>query len=260
MIPKGIIFPEFPHTTDNRVLIFEVAEPVVSAMDELWDTVGFTNHFIDESKMELPEPHEEDSALVESETTVRVKYDGAYESLVYDFDPCRDVVGWVGDPIISKLNVWDIPGLGSSHGFLPPPTGAVFMARDKSFFFERAERQAVPERAGAQRQLRPARASERLRRGVVLPCVRKRAGHGRPPVADADLLPAPGSQAPAGISREPGAQDPRAEAELRLHVDPQVDRRGQAGGLPDPQSAIYTSFYGAHIGIAPEQAFAHVKH
>ena len=30
--------------------------------------------------------------------------------------------------------------------------------------------------------------------------------------------------------------------------------------LPDPQSAIYTSFYGAHIGIAPEQAFAHVKH
>lgn len=30
--------------------------------------------------------------------------------------------------------------------------------------------------------------------------------------------------------------------------------------LPDPQSAIYTSFYGAHIGIAPEQASQHAKH
>ena len=30
--------------------------------------------------------------------------------------------------------------------------------------------------------------------------------------------------------------------------------------LPNPQEAIYTSFYGAHIGIDPEQAAQHVKH
>ena len=58
-----------------------------------------------------------------------------HHTLTYDFDPCADVTGWVGDPVIFKMNVWDVPAPGTSRGFLPPPAHAVLMSENKSFFF-----------------------------------------------------------------------------------------------------------------------------
>jgi hypothetical protein len=36
-------------------------------------------------------------------------------------------------------------------------------------------------------------------------------------------------------------------------------KEATAALLPDPHTAVYTSLYGAHIGILPEQALRHVK-
>jgi homogentisate 1,2-dioxygenase len=259
VIPKGIIFRESPKTTDNRVLIFEVAEPAVSAMDEMWDTVGFTNHFIDESRMEIPTPGQADAASVEVETTVRVKYGGAYETMVYDFDPCRDVVGWVGDPVVCKLNVWDIPGLGSSHGFLPPPTGAVFMAKDKSYFFNVLSVKPFPNEPAPNGSYGPP-AHQNDYEEVWFNHASEHA-----PETDAHLWLMPTSCPHPGLKRPPEypPNPVRKIRELKLNFDctsilKWTDEAKQAL-MPDPQKAIYTSFYGAHIGIDPEQAAQHVK-
>jgi homogentisate 1,2-dioxygenase len=260
VIPKGIIFRESPTTTDNRVVIFEVAQPVVSAMDELWDTVGFAGHFIDESRLELPEPEDADPARVGVETTVRVKYGGVYETLVYDFDPCRDVVGWVGDPVVGKLNVWDVPGLGSSHGFMPPPTGAVFMARDKSFFFNVLSVKPFPNEPPPNGSYGPPGHQNDYEEVWF--------NHASENAPDTEghlwLMPTscphPGLRRPAEYPPNPV----RKVRELKLNFDctsilKWTDEVKEAL-MPDPQAAIYSSFYGAHIGMVPEDALQHVKH
>jgi homogentisate 1,2-dioxygenase len=260
VIPKGIIFRESPTTTDNRVVIFEVAQPVVSAMDELWDTVGFAGHFIDESRLELPEPEDADPASVGVETTVRVKYGGVYETLVYDFDPCRDVVGWVGDPVVGKLNVWDVPGLGSSHGFMPPPTGAVFMARDKSFFFNVLSVKPFPNEPPPNGSYGPPGHQNDYEEVWF--------NHASENAPDTEghlwLMPTscphPGLRRPAEYPPNPV----RKVRELKLNFDctsilKWTDEVKEAL-MPDPQAAIYSSFYGAHIGMVPEDALQHVKH
>jgi homogentisate 1,2-dioxygenase len=260
VIPKGIIFRESPTTTDNRVVIFEVAQPVVSAMDELWDTVGFAGHFIDESRLELPEPEDADPASVGVETTVRVKYGGVYETLVYDFDPCRDVVGWVGDPVVGKLNVWDIPGLGSSHGFMPPPTGAVFMARDKSFFFNVLSVKPYPNEPAPNGSYGPPGHQNDYEEVWF--------NHASENASDTDghvwLMPTscphPGLRKPPEYPANPV----RKLRELKLNFDCTAilkwSPEAEKALMPDPQKAIYTSFYGAHIGMVPEDALQHVKH
>ena len=134
VIPKGLIFHERPKSGDTTVVIFETDASIVTS-EELWDSAGFVGHFIDYSNVKLPEPDPSDGDEQGVETEVRLKLGGKMHTLVYDFDPCHDVVGWLGDPVIYAMNVWDIPGLGTSHGFMPPPSGAVLMARDKSFFF-----------------------------------------------------------------------------------------------------------------------------
>jgi homogentisate 1,2-dioxygenase len=242
------------------VLIFEVAQPVVSAMDELWDTVGFAGHFVDESRLELPEPEDADPASVEVETTVRVKYGGVYETLVYDFDPCRDVVAWVGDPVVGKLNVWDIPGLGSSHGFMPPPTGAVFMARDKSFFFNVLSAKPFPNEPAPNGSYGPPGHQNDYEE------VWFNHASENGPETDGHLWVMPTSCPHPGLKRPPEypPNPVRKIRELKLNFDCtsilKWTEEAQRALMPDPQAAIYTSFYGAHIGIDPAKASQHVKH
>jgi homogentisate 1,2-dioxygenase len=132
VVGKGLIYREMPKTDDNVVVIFELDDPVICA-DALWDTVGFVSMFVDYSGMSVPEPRGDGD--VGGETHVRVWSDDAWHTLTYDFDPCTDVVAWVGDPVIYRLNVWDVPAIGTSRGFLPPPAHAVLMSENKSFFF-----------------------------------------------------------------------------------------------------------------------------
>ena len=132
VVGKGLVFRERPLTDDNVVLIFEVDEEIVCADDGMWDAVGFVSMFVDFSNMVLPTPVGSDASV---ETDVRTWADGAYHTLTYDFDPTQDVTGWVGDPVIFKMNVWDVPAPGTSRGFLPPPAHAVLMSESKSWFF-----------------------------------------------------------------------------------------------------------------------------
>ena len=74
----------------------------------------------------LEEHPEED---VEVQTDVRVRYQGRHGTVTYGFDPCKDVVGWLGDPVIFKLNIWDVPAMGTSRGFMPPRPARCCSAR-----------------------------------------------------------------------------------------------------------------------------------
>lgn len=136
VIPRGLIYRETPRTTeDNYVYVFET-EATIQLAEKLWDSVGYASLLVDYSEMVLPDPSgaaEKDAGAGEYE--VRVRYDGAWHAMTYAFDPCRDVVGWVGDPVIFKLNVWDVPTSATSHGHLPPPSGAVLWGEERSFFF-----------------------------------------------------------------------------------------------------------------------------
>jgi homogentisate 1,2-dioxygenase len=131
VIGKGLAFRERPSTDDNVVVIFETDDPVQCA-DTMWDTVGFVSMFVDFSNLVAPTPSSKDAG---GDTEVRVWADDGYHTFTYDFDPCADVVGWIGDPVIYKMNVWDVPGIGTARGFLPPPAHAVLMSENKSFFF-----------------------------------------------------------------------------------------------------------------------------
>ncbi len=144
VIPKGITYREQPLAAEgNAVFVFEVDAAVLLA-EQLWDSVGFSSFLTDYSTMALPEPREHPEEEVEVETEVRVRYDGEYHRVVYGFDPCKDVVGWLGDPVVFKMNIWDIPALGSSRGFMPPPAGAVLWGEGRSWFFNAAPAHPFP--------------------------------------------------------------------------------------------------------------------
>ena len=132
VIGRGLTFSEEPTSDDGVVIVFETADPIACA-EAMWESVGFVSMFVDFSKVEAPTPSPSDATA--SPTEVRVWSGDAWHTMTYDFDPCDDVVGWIGDPVIFKLNVWDAPGIGTSRGFLPPPAHAVLMSENKSFFF-----------------------------------------------------------------------------------------------------------------------------
>ena len=46
--------------------------------------------------------------------------------------------------MIFKMNIWDVPALGSSRGFMPPPAGAVLFGEGRSFFFNAAPAHPFP--------------------------------------------------------------------------------------------------------------------
>ncbi|MGW0575844.1 homogentisate 1,2-dioxygenase [Streptomyces sp. NPDC002920] len=133
VIPAGIIYRETPVSpgTPGKILIFEVEQPVQLA-EELWDKVGFAGFYREYSQMELPEPP---NAGDGEPTRVRVRYEDQWQWFEYDFDPCSDVVGWLGDPVVYKLNVWDMPSIGTADGFLTPPSNAVLFGDNNNWFF-----------------------------------------------------------------------------------------------------------------------------
>lgn len=133
VIPRGLIYRETPLAAEgNEVYVFET-EATVQLAETLWDSVGYASLFIDYSEMDIPEPSGETGA--EGEHELRVFYDGEWHSVVYDFDPCKDVIGWVGDPVLYKMNVWSVPASSTSHGHLPPPASAVLWGENRDFFF-----------------------------------------------------------------------------------------------------------------------------
>jgi homogentisate 1,2-dioxygenase len=130
VVGRGLAFRERPSTRDNVVLIFESEEPVATA-EAMWEGVGFASMFVDYGRLTLPEP----AGGAGGRTEVRVWSQGSWRWITYGFDPCSDVVGWQGKPVIYRLNVHDVPGIGTARGFLPPPAHAVLMTQSRSWFF-----------------------------------------------------------------------------------------------------------------------------
>ena len=141
------MYRETPSTDDNAILIFET-EDVILLAEKLFDSVGFAGWRLDLSKMETPTPGEWRDEDVNVETVVRVKFDGGYHTMTYDFDPCKDVVGWVGDPVLYKLNVWDVAGIGTTNGFLSPPANAIVYG-GSTRLLQCARSAAVADKAGS---------------------------------------------------------------------------------------------------------------
>ena len=237
------------------MLIFETGEPIVLA-EELWDNAGLASFFVDYSLMRLPEPVGE---IANVETELRLKFRGQVHTLTYDFDPLTDVVGWVGDPVVYCLNVWDIPGLGSSHGFLPPPAGAVLMARDKSFFFNVMSPKPFPNVPAPDGSFgAPAHMNDYEE--VWFNHVADQAPH-----TDGHLWRMPPSLPHPGIKRPPFYPEGPVERinELKLNFDCSAALEwtdaAREALMPDPQIGLYTSMAGTHIGVVPEEATRHAK-
>lgn len=257
VIPKGACFRETPKGRDNMVMIFESRATIVPA-EELWDSVGFTSFFVDYSLGKIPTPQPAQEAG-EQEVMARVKFKGAYHEVFYDFDPCHDVVGWVGDPIIYALNVWDVPGLGSSHGFLPPPAGAVLYARDKSFFFNVMTPKpfpVIPEPNGSYGAPAHMNDYDEVWFNHRADGADHTDGHvwRLPPT-----LPHPGLKRPPSYPENP----PRAVHEVKLNFDTRVPLEwtdaARKAFLPDPKTSLYTSLVGTHIGVVPDDSLQFVK-
>jgi homogentisate 1,2-dioxygenase len=251
VIPKGLVYRETPRQADgNAVLIFETAEPAEPA-EELWDNAGFASFFTDYSAMKLPEPVGE---VRNVETEVRLKFRGEIHTLTYDFDPCSDVIGWVGDPVVFSLNVWDIPGLGSSHGFLPPPSGAVLMGRDKSFFFNVMSPKPFPNVPAPDGSIgAPAHMNDYEE--VWFNHVADAAPH-----TDGHLWRLPPSIPHPGIKRPPFYPEGPVERirEMKINFDCRAGLTwtdaARKALMPDPQIGLYTSLAGTHIGVVPDEA------
>jgi homogentisate 1,2-dioxygenase len=231
VIPKSLLYRETPLTADNEIVIFEVERPIALA-EKLQDKLGFASLFIDYSTMELPCPRPNVVAN-NVETEVRVKFDNEYHTVTYDFDPVTDVFGWSGDPILYKLNVWNIPSLGSSFGFTSPPSNAVLFAEDKSHLNDYDEvwlnhaASVAPETDG---------------HFWLFP---RTVGH--PGLKVAPVYP---------------TNPPQMIREVKINFDTLATlnwtSEAKAALMPHPTEAIFTSFYGAHAGVS-EDILKHVR-
>lgn len=258
VIPRSIAYRETPRTEDNLILIFETDEQPRTA-EELWDAAGFAAFFIDFSLMEVPEPVEVAPAERDVDTEVRVKYRGRHEWLTYDFDPLKDVVGYVGDPLVFRMNVWDIPGIGTSHGFTPPATNVVLMARTKSWVFNVMSPKPFPSRPAPEGSIgAPAHLNdyEEVWWNHAAPGADWTDGH---------LWRVPPTLPHPGIKREPEYPEnpPQAVRELKLNFDCRATLsftpEAREHLMPDPPRSMYESVSGTHIGVEPEAALDYTK-
>jgi homogentisate 1,2-dioxygenase len=260
VIPKGLAFREQPLTSEgNAIFIFEV-EPTILLAEELWDSVGFTSFLTDYSRMEIPEPVEHPEAEVEVETDVRVRYGGEYHTVTYDFDPCKDVIGWIGDPVIFKMNIWDVPALGSSRGFMPPPAGAVLFGEGRSFFFNAAPPHPFPNTPAPDGSYgAPSHLNDYDE--VWLNHV-----NGRAPATDGHLWLLPRTIAHPGIKLPPSyPKNPVVRPQLmKVNFDTKAElawtAEAKAALMDDPLSGNYTSFAGIPLEAVPERYTRRIRH
>jgi homogentisate 1,2-dioxygenase len=253
VIPKGLTFRERPLTAEgNAVFIFEVDAAVLLA-EQLWDSVGFSSFLTDYSTMVIPEPREYGDAEVEVETEVRVRYQGEYHSVTYGFDPCRDVVGWLGDPVIFKMNIWDVPALGSSRGFMPPPAGAVLWGEGRSFFFNAAPAHPYPTTPAPEGSYgAPSHANDYDE--VWLNHV-----NGYAPDTDGHLwllprtIPHPGVKFPPFYPKNPVTRPPLMKVNFDTKAVLEWTPEARAAVMDDPRAGNYTSFSGLPVERLPER-------
>jgi homogentisate 1,2-dioxygenase len=246
VIPRGLIYRETPLESEgNAVWVFETAATVQLA-ESLWDGVGYAGMFIDYSEMELPEPAGDASG---GETEVRVLVDGEQHALVYDFDPCRDVVGWVGDPVVYKMSAWAVPAPGTSRGHLPPSAHAVLWGEDRAFFFNALAPAPWPNTPAPDGSIgAPSHANDYDEVWLT---------HASGMAPEGHLWLLPRTIPHPGFKRPPRYPENPVEPlrELRINFDTKAALRWTAAAremlFDDPVTALYTSFMGVPLKYAP---------
>jgi homogentisate 1,2-dioxygenase len=256
VMPANVAYREIPVEPGARgsILIFE-SEHHISLSEELWDKVGFAGVFVDYTAMELPTPQEREA---EEATRVRLWVDGRYEWIEHTFDPTRDVIGWLGDPIVFKMNVWDVPGIGTTHNFLTPPANAVLFADDYSCFFNvLGPRPAVTTPPPNGSVGAPAHLNDYDE-------VWFKHASEITPDSEAHLWQLPRTITHPGM-RRPAEYPPnpvRVVREMSLNFDTKAKLSwtdvARRAWFPDPQSELYSSFYGSHTGTEEHAAADHV--
>jgi homogentisate 1,2-dioxygenase len=252
VIPKGIVYRESPVTDEgNAVFIFEVDAAVLLA-EQLWDGVGFASFLTDYSTMVIPSPGEHPDSEVEVQTDVRVRYHGEYHAVTYGFDPCKDVVGWLGDPVIFKMSIWEVPALGSSRGFMPPPAGAVLFGEGRSWFFNAAPAHPFPTTPAPEGSYgAPSHLNDYDE--VWLNHVNSRAPHTDGHVW---LLPRtiahPGIKFPPAYPKNPVARPEQMKINFDTKAELEWTAEAKAALLGDPRAGNYTSFTGIPLEAVPE--------
>lgn len=252
VIPKGLAYREHPAAGDgNSVFVFGV-DATVHLAEEMWDSVGFASFLTDYSTMVVPTPGEHSDDEVEVRTDVRVRHRGEYHTVTYDFDPCKDVVGWLGDPVIFKMNIWDVPALGSSRGFMPPAASAVLIGEGRSWFFNAAAAHPYPTTPAPEGSY-GAPSHQNDYDEVWLNHVNARA-----PQTDSHLWLLPRTIAHPGVKFPPRypanpVEQPRM---MKINFDTRAELEwtdeARAALSDDPRAGNYTSFSGIPLEALPE--------
>lgn len=251
VIPRGLIYRETPHEPDGNVVYVFETEATIQLAETLWDSVGYASLLVDYSEMEVPEPPNAD-APAPGEHELRVRYDGAWHAMTYDFDPCRDVIGWVGDPVIFKMNVWDVPTTGTSHGHLTPPSGAVLWGEDRAFFFNALSvppAPRVPPPAGSFGAPSHLNDYDELWLNHASETAPDTEGH---------LWLLPRTLPHPGLKRASAPPvGPKPIRSMRINFDTKAvlwwTEEARRALFADPVVAKYTSFFGVPIDAAPEK-------
>jgi len=252
VIPRGLVYRERPLEQEgNAVFVFAV-DAAIKLAEELWDGVGFSSFLTDYSTMVIPSPAEHADGEVEIQTDVRVRHHGEYHTVTYGFDPCKDVVGWLGDPVVFKMNIWDVPALGSSRGFMPPPAGAVLWGEGRSFFFNAAPAHPYPTTPAPEGSYgAPAHLNDYDE--VWLNHVNEHAPH-----TDGHLWLLPRTIAHPGIKFPPSypKNPPSVPRMMKINFDTRAELswtdEARAALLESPREGAYTSFSGIPLKAVPE--------
>jgi homogentisate 1,2-dioxygenase len=124
LLPKGVTYRIRPSGPENYFLIIESTEELGFA-----DIGPLGRHApFDPTLLHVPSPELDelgDGRNEDGEWPVRIKSDGEYTSVFYDFDPI-DAEGWKGDLFPFKLNIRDYRPIMSERIHLMPPAHAIF--------------------------------------------------------------------------------------------------------------------------------------
>ncbi|MGW9032558.1 homogentisate 1,2-dioxygenase [Streptomyces sp. NPDC055722] len=124
LLPKGVTYRIRPTGPVNYFLIVETTEELGFAdIGPLGRRAPF-----DPTLLYVPSPELDelgDGRNEDGEWPVRVKFQGEYTSVFYDFDPI-DAEGWKGDLFPFKINIRDYRPLLSDRIHIMPPAWAIF--------------------------------------------------------------------------------------------------------------------------------------
>jgi homogentisate 1,2-dioxygenase len=124
IIPKGTTFRFTAAEGDQKYLVIE-SRGEMSLPDK--GLLG-KHALFDIGMLETPNPEISNSPGQNGEYELRIKREGQFTKVTYDFNPL-DVVGWKGDLSIVKFNIKDFRPVGSHRYHVAPSVHSTFLGQ-----------------------------------------------------------------------------------------------------------------------------------